>query len=188
MFLAIQDMTGASRFDVFSYEGRVTAVELVRRAEEHARHGGADYWLDNMARDAAAILRLHDWIEDEHKDLLTTSVADMKADMLERNVDIANMGIEDLGIFASPSTALRLMTIHNAKGHEYKAVAVIGLREGTLPDFRAKTNEEIEAEKRLFYVGVTRAEILLMYIGEPNRFNNPPCRFLGSKGVRMFQN
>lgn len=185
MFLAIQDMTGESRFDVFSYEGRLTAVELVRCAEEHAQHGGAEYWLDNMARDAAGIMLRRDWIDESQKSLFSASVADMKSDMIERDVDIANMGIADLGIFANPSTALRLMTIHNAKGHEYKAVAIIGLRDGTLPDFRAKSDEEVEAEKRLFYVGVTRAEILLMYIGEPDRWNNPPCRFLGGNGVGM---
>lgn len=185
MFLAVQDMTGTTRFDVFSYEGRVAAVELVRRAEAHAQHGGAEYWLTNMARDAALIFQQREWIGEGHKDLFTASVADMKADMRERNVDIANMGIEDLGIFASPSAALRLMTIHNAKGHEYKAVAIIGLREGTLPDFRAQGDDGIESEKRLFYVGVTRAEILLMYIGEPNQWNNPPCRFLGASGVCM---
>jgi DNA helicase II / ATP-dependent DNA helicase PcrA len=185
IFGAIQDITGASRPDVFSYNGRTTAVHLVRRAETHAAHGGAEYWLDLMSEEVGKILHQQGWIDQEHIGLFKSSVVDMKSDMHERDVDIANMSIEDLGIFASPNKALRLMTIHNAKGHEYKAVAIIGLRDGVLPDWRAQGNDAIEAERRLFYVGVTRAQILLFYIGEPNQWGNPPCRFLGPQGVRM---
>ena len=77
--------------------------------------------------------------------------------MRRQNVDTANLTIDDLGLFASPSRALRLSTIHYAKGREYTAVAMIGLRQGSFPHFRA---EDVEAEKRLFYVGVTRARPL----------------------------
>jgi len=186
IFGAIQDMTGSSRPDVFSYNGRTTAVQLIRRAELHASHGGAEFWLDRMALDVGVLLHREGWIDHQHIHLFASSVVDMKSDMRERNVDIANMTIADLGIFASPNAALRLMTIHNAKGHEYKAVALIGLRDGILPDWRAETFDAIEAEKRLFYVGVTRAKILLFYIGEPNNWNNPACRFLGPDGVQVF--
>jgi DNA helicase II / ATP-dependent DNA helicase PcrA len=72
------------------------------------------------------------------------------------------------------------MTIHNAKGREFAAVALIGLREGRFPHFRA---EDMDAEKRLFYVAVTRAERVLMYIAEPDQWRNPPTRFLGRDGV-----
>ncbi|UQD73475.1 AAA family ATPase [Bradyrhizobium japonicum] len=185
LFAAIQDATGVSRTDIFSYDGRCTAIALVRRAELHAEHGGAEYWLDQMAKDTGEILHKLNWINQEHVKLFRASVADMKRDMIERNVDVDNMSIEDLGIFASPNTALRLLTIHNAKGHEYKAVALIGLRDGVLPDWRSQTDAAIISEKRLFYVGVTRAKVLLMYLGEPNQFGNPPCRFLGHGGVQM---
>lgn len=185
IFHAIQDVSGATRPDVFSYEGRMTAVRLIRRAEELAQHGGAEYWLDHMSQETGEFLREAGWIDQQHVGLFAASVADMKTDMIERDVDVANLSLEDLGIFASPNKALRLLTIHNAKGHEYEAVAMIGLRNGVLPDWRADTEEAIEGEKRLFYVGVTRAEKFLMYIGEPNRFGNPPSRFLSADGVQM---
>jgi DNA helicase II / ATP-dependent DNA helicase PcrA len=108
------------------------------------------------------------------------SAQEMKADMRRQNVDIANLTIDDLGLFASPTRALRLSTIHYAKGREYDAVALIGLRKGTFPHFRAT---DIDAEKRLFYVGVSRARKLLMYIAEPDRWGNPPSAFLGGQGV-----
>lgn len=53
------------------------------------------------------------------------------------------------------------------------------------PFFRARTPEAIEAEKRQFYVGVTRARKLLMYVAKQDRFGNPPSMFLGPAGVNI---
>jgi DNA helicase-2/ATP-dependent DNA helicase PcrA len=90
-------------------------------------------------------------------------------------------------MFASPDKALRLMTIHEAKGREFAAVAIIGVKEGSFPFYKAKTDEEVEAEKRQFYVAVTRTEQLLMYIYDHDRFGNPPSRFLGPDGVNILR-
>lgn len=57
---------------------------------------------------------------------------------------------------------IRLQTIHKAQGREYRAVALVGLNEGQIPDFRAKTKDEKTAELRAFYVAVTRASRLLL--------------------------
>ena len=53
--------------------------------------------------------------------------------------------------------ALRLTTIHQAKGLEFAVVFVIGLGEGMFPLRRAIESGDIEEERRLFYVAVTRA-------------------------------
>jgi len=56
----------------------------------------------------------------------------------------------------------RLLTIHKALGREFRAVAVVGLNDGQLPDFRARTQEEKLAELRTFYVAVTRPSRILL--------------------------
>lgn len=57
---------------------------------------------------------------------------------------------------------VRLLTIHKAQGREYRAVAVVGLNDGQLPDFRATSADERAAELRTFYVAVTRASRMLL--------------------------
>jgi DNA helicase-2/ATP-dependent DNA helicase PcrA len=65
-----------------------------------------------------------------------------------------------------------LATLHAAKGLEWDAVFCAGVREGRLPFSMADTPAEIEEERRLFYVGVTRARrnLMISWRGRPSRF------------------
>ena len=58
---------------------------------------------------------------------------------------------------APSALGVTLASLHSAKGLEWDAVFLVGLTDGTLPIQHAETPEEIEEERRLFYVGVTRA-------------------------------
>jgi len=81
--------------------------------------------------------------------------------------------------------AVRLMTLHSSKGLEFKVVFIAGMEEGLLPHSRSMLDkEELEEERRLCYVGVTRAKSSLyltyaakrLYFGKTNY--NSPSRFL----------
>ena len=56
---------------------------------------------------------------------------------------------------------VHLMTMHAAKGLEFDVVALIGIYESCCPHYRATTSEEVEEERRLFYVAMTRAKKIL---------------------------
>jgi DNA helicase-2/ATP-dependent DNA helicase PcrA len=77
-----------------------------------------------------------------------------------------------------------LMTIHNAKGLEYPVVFLAGCEEGVFPHSRALDEGGVEEERRLFYVGVTRAmrELYLTYARRRRLFGEPtyalPSSFL----------
>ena len=78
-----------------------------------------------------------------------------------------------------------LMTLHNAKGLEFPMVFIIGLEEGVLPYCKAMNHEdEIAEERRLFYVGMTRAKDVLWLTGAKKRKlyaktqEQEPSRFL----------
>lgn len=61
----------------------------------------------------------------------------------------------------SQGDRISIMTLHASKGLEFKCVFIAGLEDEILPFYTAKTQEEIEEEKRLLYVGMTRAQELL---------------------------
>lgn len=63
----------------------------------------------------------------------------------------------------TPEKGIRLMTIHAAKGLEFDTVFVIQANEGRIPYKKAEKAEEIEEERRLFYVAMTRAKNRLVF-------------------------
>ncbi len=78
-----------------------------------------------------------------------------------------------------------LMTLHTAKGLEFPAVFIVGMEEGIFPHSRALEEGNIDEERRLCYVGITRAMQSLYLVGCRSRsfrglfVENDPSRFLG---------
>ena len=77
--------------------------------------------------------------------------------------------------------AVHFMTMHGAKGLEFDTVFVIGVNEKIMPYKKAETVEEIEEERRLFYVAMTRAKkrLLISYTKEKNGKKMEASRFVG---------
>jgi DNA helicase-2/ATP-dependent DNA helicase PcrA len=72
---------------------------------------------------------------------------------------------------ASAARGVHLLTLHRAKGLEFEAVHLPRVEEGELPSRRAK-GDDVEEERRLLYVGLTRAKrhLLVTWTGKPSRF------------------
>ncbi|HEY1085640.1 MAG TPA: UvrD-helicase domain-containing protein [Candidatus Saccharimonadales bacterium] len=89
--------------------------------------------------------------------------------------------------------AVTLMTLHAAKGLEFPVVFMVGMEEGIMPHARVHEAgpSELEEERRLCYVGMTRArqELHLSYAASRLQFGqrsyNPPSRFLTDMGARV---
>jgi DNA helicase-2/ATP-dependent DNA helicase PcrA len=82
------------------------------------------------------------------------------------------------------ASLVTLMTLHNAKGLEYRAVYLIGMEEGIFPHSRSIEEHGVEEERRLAYVGMTRAMERLTFLHASSRMlyggrsHNLPSRFL----------
>jgi DNA helicase-2/ATP-dependent DNA helicase PcrA len=179
LFNTLLDVTGRANFDIFSYHGRLVVFRLLERALQlHETYISGIAWLKAAASAFSEVLLDEEYLSRSELDIFAMSVEEMKADMRNNRVDLENLTIDELGIYASPDAALKLSTLHNAKGREYLAVAMIDLHEGRIPFYQAQTAEEIEEAKHLFYVGVTRARRFLLYVTDDSDRRNGPSRFL----------
>ncbi|MEM9713435.1 MAG: 3'-5' exonuclease, partial [Actinomycetota bacterium] len=94
--------------------------------------------------------------------------------------------VADVDALEDDDSQVVLMTLHSAKGLEFPIVFILGLEDGVFPHIRALTEpHELEEERRLCYVGITRARerLHLSYAWSRSLFGstqyNPPSRFLG---------
>ena len=101
--------------------------------------------------------------------------------------EVALMSSADVG---STESVVTLMTLHAAKGLEFPVVFIVGMEEGLFPSMRALEEgpRQLEEERRLCYVGMTRAreELYLLYAGSRLQFGQrsytTPSRFLEDMG------
>ena len=99
---------------------------------------------------------------------------------------LANIAlVSDLDALDDDASYVTLMTLHGAKGLEFPSVFLTGLEEGVFPHSRALTeSDELEEERRLAYVGITRAidRLFLTYASRRALYGNtyayPKSRFI----------
>jgi len=184
LFRLIGDISGATRFDVFSYMGRRTALGLIYLARElAARHRGGVAWLRAIAQGVGDRLHSEEWIPTSATAALVASAEEMIADMQANRIDLANLLISDMGLFANPEHALQLITLHNSKGREFDAVAMVCMNHGHIPHFSANTQDQYDEARRLFYVGMTRAKKVLVVASDYSDRRNQPCMYVAEAGL-----
>ncbi len=140
--------------------------------------------------DAAALLKAvaektgyTETLDDDRKQTIDELIASAEGQDMREFIDRASLLTNTDEI--AGGNRISLMTLHNAKGLEFPVVFIIGVEEGILPYFKAIGNdEEIAEERRLFYVGMTRARDLLLLSGARKRRlysriqEQEPSRFL----------
>ena len=93
---------------------------------------------------------------------------------------------------SSAKSSVTLMTLHAAKGLEFPVVFIVGLEEGLFPSSRAEEEADLEEERRLAYVGMTRAMEDLFLTWAQSRFTfggrnyGMPSRFLTELGFEPY--
>ena len=124
-----------------------------------------------------------DWAGEEKAENLTALVNSSEGKDLRSFLDTASLfsGLDE----PLNDNAVSLMTIHSAKGLEFPVVFIAGIEDGLMPHFHAvKDTDELEEERRLFYVGITRAQdMLVMSCARKRRLytsvqEQQPSRFL----------
>jgi DNA helicase-2/ATP-dependent DNA helicase PcrA len=90
---------------------------------------------------------------------------------------VAKIAQQSASLQKAPENAVVLSTIHSAKGLEWEAVFLIGMEDGVLPH---ANNDDVEEERRVAYVGLTRAKRLLGLTFAARRFGQSctPSQFL----------
>ncbi len=102
--------------------------------------------------------------------------------------------VTDVDLYEDKGNRVSLMTLHCAKGLEFPLVFIVGVEEGLLPHYRrGEETEDMEEERRLFYVGITRSKEKLFLSRAERRSTfgvgraNLPSRFLDDLPIELIQ-
>ena len=138
-------------------------VRLLDEVREAAVGGGALGAIDAVTADGEFVRQLLDAaVDDEERRYRQESIDQLRAmagdhPTIESFLDMAGL-ITDADDSDDDRSRVSLMTIHAAKGLEFGAVFVVGMEEGIFPDRRCLDEGQIEEERRLAYVAITRAQ------------------------------
>ncbi len=189
-------LRGAERF----FE-RVEVKQAIANLRGAARFGANDAVLDDVVELPAqvrAVLSANGWtpqppagsgaVRDQWESLAAlVRLAEDFSRGRSREVTLADLVVElderAAAQHAPTVQGVTLASLHAAKGLEWDAVFLVGLTDGMLPITYAKTDEQIEEERRLLYVGVTRARLHLglswaLSRSPGGRATRRPSRFL----------
>ena len=186
--LSAKPLLRLRRFTDWVNELNLTAEETdpLSLTRQVIKDTGYEDWLREISPDPKAAERrmdnlneLLEWIKRlTRKDDATVTLTDllnkiMLMDILERNEN------------DNKPDAVQLMTLHTAKGLEFPYVFLVGMEEELLPHKNSQDDQGIEEERRLAYVGITRArkQLIMTFAAQRNRYGEvvdcEPSRFLG---------
>lgn len=161
------------------HESRAARKALVRFAfANRAPSGPAHGWLRHLHNDVLAD-RLS-YVEQDEQDAVD--------ELLRACAPGGGLAEVDVGVLAGKSGSpdhVVLMNMHTSKGSEFNTVVLVGLDAGRIPIYRARTTDQVAEQRRLFFVGISRARraVHLLYSGWTRnrygrRFDDGPSPFL----------
>ena len=164
--------------DVFAQQ--LTTQDAYQLAESIVKSTGilADAMTDRTAENLSRIDNVQELLKAIHE------FSEMK--MKEEGAELVTLPefLSEVSLLTDQDTdkdkdgnKVTLMTIHAAKGLEFKTVFIVGMEEELFPSPFAETPRELEEERRLFYVAITRAEELCFISYSKSRFKNGQTNF-----------
>jgi len=169
----IKDITMISRMPLY------LAVNYIRKGM-----GYDEFWLEKYGRGEKweEYLDKADFLQESSRDCMTLEKWMEKAETEIKNWKTETTGKDaDIGKDADTGKhAISLLTMHASKGLEFDHVFMPDCNEGISPHHKAKEEKEVEEERRMFYVGMTRAKkhLELLYVTGSNEKPVYPSRFL----------
>ncbi len=165
-------------------------IEGLRKASENM---GVTEFAQRVLRDSgyAQMLEREDTVESRTRLENLQEFMSVTAEYEKENADASLGGfleevslIADIDSYDEDQDAVVMMTIHSAKGLEFPVVFLTGMEEGVFPSGRSESDEDIEEERRLCYVAITRAKQKLYLTNTERRMifgkttANRPSRFM----------
>ncbi len=165
-------------------------IESLRKASENM---GVTEFAQRVLRDSgyAQMLEREDTVESRTRLENLQEFMSVTAEYEKENADASLGGfleevslIADIDSYDEDQDAVVMMTIHSAKGLEFPVVFLTGMEEGVFPSGRSESDEDIEEERRLCYVAITRAKQKLYLTNTERRMifgkttANRPSRFM----------
>lgn len=165
-------------------------IEGLRKASENM---GVTEFAQRVLRDSgyAQMLEREDTVESRTRFENLQEFMSVTAEYEKENADASLGGfleevslIADIDSYDEDQDAVVMMTIHSAKGLEFPVVFLTGMEEGVFPSGRSESDEDIEEERRLCYVAITRAKQKLYLTNTERRMifgkttANRPSRFM----------
>jgi DNA helicase II / ATP-dependent DNA helicase PcrA len=166
--------------EVLSRSGYIESLEAERTIEAQGR-------MENL-QELVSVAR--EWRERTETQDFRPGVGGFAGDASSLEDKTLSAFLQEISLYSDQdairgdASLVTLMTLHNAKGLEFRAVYLIGMEEGIFPHSRSIEEQGIEEERRLCYVGMTRARERLTLLHASSRMlfggrnHNLPSRFL----------
>lgn len=162
---------------------RIAGMDLYAAVNYVRKAAGYDGWMKSEWKEAAYRegMEMADFFQESVREFETLEALEDHIRRYEESLMEAQQKKEQ-----GPADAVNLITMHGSKGLEFDVVFLPDCNEGIVPHKKSMRGTEVEEERRMFYVGMTRAKEMLYisWVAGSGQDTGFPSRFLGDFGYR----